>query len=470
MQLAINQGSYIDDLGNVRVSYPHNLVPVPVKSGVSNYYLKPAEGITQNATISGEGFVRGGINWQGVLYRVVDDDLVSIDIDGNVTTIGSVGNDQRPVTLDYSFDRLSITSNSNLFYYNSTIGLIQVTDPDLGNVKDHAWVDGYFMAIDDENIVVTDLADPTSVDPLRYGSSEADPDDTVAILKVRNEPHVINRYTIEVFQNVGGTGFPFSVVEGATVRRGAVGTYMCCVFRDAVAFVGSGRNEPVSVYIAGQGSTVKIATREIDLILAQYEEATLSNLVVEPRVGQGFENIYIHLNNITLVYDAASSRELGEHVWYTLGSGITKETEYEGRYHVWCYNRWNVGSPNTQTMGYLVETNGEHFGTEVGWEFLTGIMYNSGNGAIIHELELVSITGRIDVDDERVISTQYSHDGRSFSMVRSISVGTSGETNKRLVWLQQGHMQDRRIQKFFGTSKARISPLRLNLVIEPLAH
>ncbi len=187
-QLPILTGTYTDDKGNMRTSYPHNLVPVALGQGISQYYLKPAEGITQNATISGEGFVRGGINWNDVLYRVVGSELVSIDIDGNVTTIGDVGNDQRPVTLDYSFDRLSITSNNDLFYYIPGSGLSQVTDGDLGNVIDHIWVDGYFLCLDDSNnLVVTELADPTAVDPLKYGASEADPDDVVAVLKVRNE-------------------------------------------------------------------------------------------------------------------------------------------------------------------------------------------------------------------------------------------------------------------------------------------
>ena len=467
-EIPIINGTYTDNLGNMRTSYPHNLRPIPLGQGISKQYLRPVEGIVQNAVIATEGFVRGGINWDGVLYRVVGSDLISIAMDGTITTLGSVGNDQRPVSFDYSFDRLSITSNGGLFYYSSTLGLIQVTDPDLGSVKDHIWVDGYFMAIDDENIVVTNLGSPTVIDPLKYGSSEADPDPTIAILKVRNEPHVLNRYTIEVFQNVGGSVFPFSVVEGATVRRGAVGTYMCTVFQEALAFVGSGRNESVSVWMSSGGQTVKIATREIDIILHAIDESTLANLVMENRTHEGLELLYIHLPTITLVYDAAATQETGQHVWYTLGSGIVKNTEYEGRYHVWCYNRWNVGSPNTKKMGYLVDTDGDQFGVTVGWQFDTDIVYNEGRGAIIHELELVALPGRIAVGTTGVVQTQWSYDGQTWSMVKAVSAGTSGERSKRLLWLQQGHMKDRRIQRFIGTSDVRLTFLRLNATLEPL--
>ncbi len=238
-----------------------------------------------------------------------------------------------------------------------------------------------------------------------------------------------------------------------------------------MAFVGSGRNEPVSVWMARGGSSVKIASREIDLMLQEYDESTLSNLVMEARTHQGLELLYIHLTNITLVYDAAASQETGQLVWFTLGSGLTestKYTEYEGRYHVWCYNRWNVGSPNTKTMGYLVDNDGEHFGRDVTWIFETDILYNEGSGAIFHELELVAIPGRIAVGETSVVSTQYSFDGRSWSQPKTVSAGTSGDRSHRLRWLQQGHMIDRRIQRFYGQSKDRLSFLRLNARIEPL--
>lgn len=468
MKIPITFGTYVDELGNYRTAYPHNMMVVPVSQGISESYLKPAEGIVQDAIGSGSGVIRGGINWLDTLYRVAGDTLISIDRNGNVTELGVVGDDFRPVSMDYSFDRLSITSNQNLFYWDSTNGLVQVTDSDLGLVKDHIWVDGYFMAIDDENIVVTELSDPTSVDPLKYGSSEADPDPTIAILKLRNEPYVLNRYTIESFQNVGGSGFPFSVIEGAQIQRGAVGTYMCCVFMENIAFVGSGRNEKISVYLASGGQSRKIATREIDLILGIYSELTLSNLVMESRTFDSHELLYIHLPTITLVYDAAATQDVGSHVWYTLGSGVDKYSQYKARYFVWCYNRWCVGDPSTEKMGYLTDETGEHWGEDVRWEFQTDILYNESNGAIIHELELVGLTGRIAVNEEASIGTDYSYDGLTWSTQKTVSVGSSGNRSRRLSWLGQGHMRDRRIQRFMGSSKVRGTFARLEARIEPL--
>jgi hypothetical protein len=176
MQIPIASGIYTDTSPAIRTSYPVNMVPVPVDSGISEGFLRPADGIVQNGT--GPGVDRGGINWRGVCYRVMGTSLCSISSTGTVTTLGSVGGTDL-VTFDYSFDRLAIASNNNLFYWDGST-LTQVTDPDLGEVLDVVWVDGYFMTTDGTSLVVTELTDPTAVNPLKYGSSEIDPDPVVA--------------------------------------------------------------------------------------------------------------------------------------------------------------------------------------------------------------------------------------------------------------------------------------------------
>ena len=172
MQVSILNSIYTDNDPSVRVSYPLNRIPVAEENGISSGFLRPADGIISNGT--GTGTARGGINWNGDLYRVMGSSLVKIAKDNVVTTLGDVGNDGLDVTFDYSFDRLAVTSNKNLFYWDGT-ALTQVTDSDLGVVLDMVWVDGYFMTTDGEFLVVTDLNDPTSVNPLKYGSSEIDP-------------------------------------------------------------------------------------------------------------------------------------------------------------------------------------------------------------------------------------------------------------------------------------------------------
>ena len=463
-QVPILSGITTNEESDFRTSYPRNYEPVSLDQGISQGYLRPADGIVFNGT--GPGIDRGGINWNDICYRVMGSKLVSIAENGAYTTLGDVGGVTQ-VTFDYSFDRLAIASNENLFYWDGST-LTQVTDPDLGTVVDMIWIDGYFMTTDGEFLVVTELLDPTAVNPLKYGSSEIDPDPVVALKKLRNEAYAINRYTIESFRNIGGSLFPFQRIEGAQMQRGCVGTHACAVYLDRIAFIGGGRNEAVSAWIGINGVTEKIATREIDLILSKYKISQLSQVVLEERVTSGQQLLYIHLPDKTLVYNSVASQSAGIPVWYTVDSGLRDASIYRARNFVRAYDKWLCGDPSTANHGYLTEDVSSHYEELIGWEFDTKIIYNEGRGAIFHELELVALSGRAVLGDDPTIYTEYSLDGETWSQKQPIQAGKQGQRNQRLVWLQQGHMEHWRNQKFTGTSDAHLAFARLEAQLEPL--
>jgi hypothetical protein len=463
-QIPILSGIYTNESSDFRTSYPRNLIPVPKANGISEGYLRPAYGLVELGPSA--GIDRGGINWRGVCYRVMGPFLVSVSENGTETILGNVGNGGL-VTFDYSFDRLAVCSDGRLYYWDGTT-LTQVTDPDLGEVLDFQNADGRFVTTDGEFIVVTELNNPLAVDPLKYGSSEVDPDPVLAIKRIRTEIIAINRHTIESFSNVGGTGFPYARIEGAQVTRGAVGTHACCVYLEAIAFVGGGRNESVAAWIAKNGVATKISTREIDQIFKDYAEAELSGILVESVVDEGHQHLYIHLPDKTLVYDAAASLELQQPIWFILTSSIVGDGIYRARNFVWCYNKWLCGDPLFARHGYTTDAISSHYGEENGWEFGTQIIYNQGLGVIFHELELVCLSGRVNIPADPVVWTSYSKDGEVFSQERAKKTGRQGQRNTRINWLSQGSMRNWRMQKFRGTSDSHLAIARLEARLEPL--
>lgn len=464
MQIPIASGIYCDGGPDFRTSYPRNMVPVPKSNGISSGYLRPADGIEQVGT--GPGVDRGGINRDGSLYRVMGTKLVSVSVGGAATVLGDVGGSSQ-VTLDYSFDRLGIASSGKLYYWNGTT-LAQVVDADLGAVKDFVWIAGYFLTTDGTSLVVTELNDPMSVNPLKYGSAESDPDPVQAVDELSNEAYAFGRYTIEVFQNVGGSGFPFARIEGAQVNKGIIGTHAYCQIGSSFCFVGSGRAEAPAVYMMAPGDPPKISTREIDQILLGYTEAQLALTVVEKRIDKNHQHVLIHLPDQCLVYDVTGSQALGESVWFTLTTSVTGLGTYRARGLVWCYDQWNVGDPTSAAIGKLVSDVSSHYGQVNGWEFGTMVAYNAGNGAIVHELELVCLSGRVALGSDPVVWTQYSLDGETWSMERPAKAGKQGQRSKRICWRGQGNLQNWRIQRFRGTSEAHLSVARLEATLEPL--
>lgn len=466
MQIPILNGIYTDESGDYRTSYPRNMIPVPKDQGISQGYLRPADGINEFVTTT--GIDRGGWKWEGEHYRVIGTELVLIDEDGTQHAKGTIsGNDL--VVFDESFDYLSISADGKLWFFDGTT-LTRSNDVDLGLVLDHVWIDSYTMTTDGEFLVVNDLDNHLSINPLKYGSSEANPDPIKALLRHRNEAYALNRHTIEVFKNVGGSAisFPFTRIESAQIQRGCIGTHACCVFDDAIAFLGSKKKEPCALWLGINGGTAKISTREIDQVIQEYTEEELAQVKLETRIDKSHALLYMHLPDQTLVYDLNASKELGQHVWFTLTSSKVGKSQYQARNLVWCHNRWYVGDPTSNRIGILTNSTSEHYGKTVGWDFSSKILYNEARGAIFHELELIALTGRVPLGVDPTVWTSFSNDGEVFSKEIPQKAGKQGERNARLSWFSNGMMEQSRIQKFRGTSDAHISPARLEARIEAL--
>jgi hypothetical protein len=200
-------------------------------------------------------------------------------------------------------------------------------------VLDVVWVDGYFMTTDGEFIIVTELLDPYAVNPLKYGSSEIDPDPVVALVKLRNEIYALNRHTIEVFDNVGGNLFPFQRIEGAQIQKGCIGTQACCVFVQTIAFLGSGRNESPGIFLGVNAQASKISTMEVDEILTNYTEVQLATVKLEARNDRNHQHLYVHLPNQTLVYDYTATQATNIPVWFILSTSTTGLAQVQGPGH-----------------------------------------------------------------------------------------------------------------------------------------
>lgn len=472
MQIPILSGLYADSSAEMRTGYPRNLVPVPKQTGMANGYLKPADGVVQSGT--GPGIGRGGINWRGVLYRVLGTKLCSINSTGVVIVLGDVGAGGQ-VMLDYGFDRLAVAAGGTLYYWTGST-FITVTDRNIGTVIDVKYMAGYFVCTDGTNIVVTNLNDPTTASPIAYGSAEGDPNPIKAVDALRGELYVFTRYSIQVFENTGAANaasvqqtFPFTPITSAEVPKGPLDTFSYTPVGDTFYFLGSGRGEAPAVYKMVPANTEKVSTREIDDILLGYTEAQLAKVVMEVRVDRNHQLVYMHLPDQTWVYDTIGSQIVGEYVWFKLDSGTMTSATYRARNLVWCYDTWNVEDPTSTALGTLTDTVGSHYGSAIGWEVITPILYNEGNDAIVHELEVVTLPGRVPLGADPSVWTSFSYNGETWSLERVVKAGKQGERSKRLGWRQQGRLRNYRMQKIRGTSDAHIPLLRLEAKVEPLA-
>lgn len=461
-QIPLLSGIKSSETADFGVTYPINLEAVPTDSGVSKGYLRSASGAI--AIGAGPGIDRGGVVFKNTHYRVMGTKLVSVATNGTITTLGDVGG-TGPVSLTYGFDRLAIRSGTSLYYWDGAT-LVQVTDPDLGQCLDILWMDGYYVSTDGTYIVVTQLSDPAAIDPLKYGSAESDPDMVTGLIKLRSELFVLGTNTIEVFTNVGGSGFPFARSDGATIPIGCVGAEAKTLYAESFAFVGSARNDGFGVWIAQGGSGLKISTRDVDDVLAA--ESNPSGIIMERRVSRDEERLFVHLSDRTLCYLRHASDRSGEPVWIEMRSGRGMDKPYRLRNAVLVGSQWIVGDTESAALGYLDNTTGEHFGEAVGWQFQTKFVYNGAKSGIIHSLELIGLPGRGQAAAASIFFS-YTVDGQLWSIERALSMGVPHDRAKRMQWRPHKRFSNYIGLRFRGDSSALAGWAALEADIEGLA-
>jgi hypothetical protein len=239
-----------------------------------------------------------------------------------------------------------------------------------------------------------------------------------------------------VFDNVGSAGFAFARVDGAMMTKGAVGTHAKCLFVELFAFVGSGKNEPCSVYLGANGGLTPIATREIEIILSEYDDAQLSKVVLESKSQDTHQHLYLHLPDKTMVYDFAASKVMQQNVWFELSSSTDGNGAYRAINHVWCYNKWIVGDRFNSNVGVLSNRVSSHYGESVCWAINTTFIYNGGQAGQVKSIELVGLTGRTVTDKDPKVFLSWTKDGMTWSNERAHRQGMRGQYSKRIIWMR----------------------------------
>lgn len=444
-------------------TYPINLDPVSLENGISKGYLRSTAGATLFGI--GPGMDRGGIVFNDALHRVMGTKLVKVDGGGNVTVLGDVGG-SGPVSFALGFGRLGIRSGTTYWYWDGAT-LVQLTDPDLGQCIDLAWLNGQFFSTDGTYVIATDINDPTSVNPVRYGSAESDPDKVTGLLPLRGEMYVFGKTSIEVQNYVGGSNFPLQSNPGATIPIGCVGPLAKTLYAESFAFVGAARNDGLAVWIASGGGATKISTRAIDDLLAA--EVNPAGIQLERRVSRDEQKLIVHLSDRSVAFYRSASQKAGVEVWQELRSGREMNKAYRLRNAVYVNGQWICGDTESNKLGVLDEATGEQFGEAVGWQFQTDFTYNQANGFIVHALELIGLPGRGQAGDAAAFMS-YTKDGQIWSQERAISLGSPNQRQKRVQWRPHSRMGNYAGFKFRGDSSALAGWAALEATVEPLAR
>lgn len=439
-----------------RDALPVNMYPIQREILGAQGYMIQAEGLTQYAT--GGGADRGGI-WNERLeshFRVSGGSLISVSESGAVTALGSIsGLDQ--AAMPYSFTTQGIVADGRFWRYNSSIGLAEVTDPDLGDPIDCVWIDGYYFFTDGEFIYHSDIANEASIDPLKFATAEFMPDPSLGVAKTTdNKVIVFGRYSTEYFVNVASQNFAFSRVPTRAVKAGIVGTHAKAEINDRWYILGGRKEDSPSVFMLGVGDVSKVATREVDKIIAGYTETALASSRLEARTIDGNAYLLVHLPNETLCYSETIAQKVGmTYAWAILNTGTDSLSWrgingiYEPRKGVWVY-----GDKYGNQIGFLDRNAGTQYGEIAEWELYSPLL-NLEQGSI-DELSIETIPGFTSTSDAKVFISM-TYDGVTYGKEWVQLYGSPNDYNKRFIVRRLGYVREIFGFKLRGATRSRMA-------------
>jgi hypothetical protein len=373
---------------------------------------------------------------------------------------------------------VSVLSNGEGWVYdNTTNQLNQITDASYRLSKTVVFNDGYFLFNSKDGTVFFNSAlnDPFTFDGLDVGTAEINPDKIVALHVNHNELFACGTETIELFKNVGGTGFPFQRIEGANIQKGVHAPFSLREFDNTFVFAGGGANELTAIWkVVGSSSTTKISTDAIDSAIQKFTEEEISNSFAFDyaqggRFFVGFTFESDRIPSMTFVYDATASALSQKHVWHQRQSGVNK-------------NRWRVNSI-TKAFGKLYvgdQIDGrigildldvfDEYGSAISRVastspfFATGLPIFSGEYRLHMESGVGLTTGQ---GSDPQIRRSFSDDGgRSYTDEISRGFGKIGEYNSIPAWRRQGRIPRSRILKFVSTDPVKFVIIKLEALSE----
>jgi hypothetical protein len=462
--------------------YENQSIPMSHQNCI-NWIPQIAEGeaLSQGALITpqsltafgttGDASNRGAIVMGGIPYVVNGTALYSFDSAGAYTNYGAITGTGR-VSMASNGTKLAIVvPGGNAYQFDSgTSNITQVTDPDYIASDTVVFKDGYYVytASDGSVFFNSALNDPLTFDALDFGTAEINPDRIIAGHVNHNELFILGEETIEVFQNIGGSGFPFQRIQGANIQKGCYAKFSPVEFDNTFMFIGGGVNEKAAIWrVVSSQTAVKISTDAIDHAIQKFTEDEIAlafsyTFTVNGQFIVAFTFESDTIPDVTFCYNGTSKR------WFQMQSGIDD-------------NKWRV-SAIVQAYGEILCTDTEdgrmgklddvftEYGETIYQERTSQPYMIDGSSQYWSENELFMETGTgltSGQGSDPQIRMSYSDDGgRTFSAERARSFGKIGEYNKRVVWRRLGRVPFNRVVRFTNSDPVKANILKMEGTLE----
>lgn len=461
------QGFYISESLPISAQECVNFYPSVVQTNAeAKVTLFGTPGLIEKATAGTAEFNRGAHVLSDVPYFVNGGNLYRLDrtidafgvasftavkVNGAVTITGS-----KTVSIADNGTQMCIvdpTSSAkfNAWIYVEGVGLTQVSDADFdGPASAVVFVDGFFLFTkkDGQKFFVSALRDGLTYNALDFASAEVDPDPIRAPFVLKNQVFIFGSQTVETFQNIGGSGFPFQRINGQVLQKGILAALSVTEVQGAMAWVGSSVNEGPAIWISSGAQPKRISTRAIENQLRTFTDQQIEDAIVLKYSQAGSYFVaWTFPGQATFVYDTSSQ------LWHERSSRITvTDVVWRPASIVDAYGELIVGDTFSNKIGFLDKETFTEYTEDIIGVFSMPPIDNDGQPYFMDSIELFMESGNAlttgQGSDPEIRMSFSDNGGRTFSNSISRNIGKIGEFNTRVMWNRLGRVARQRIFKF----------------------
>lgn len=341
-----------------------------------------------------------------------------------LTSLGTIGTSVGRCTMIFNDnDEVMISDGALLYWWNgSTLALVD--NPAAFIPGNLSYLNGYGIvnAVGSDQFYVTSADDFSNIDPLDFATAESNPDPLQTTFTDHNEVWLVGTETTEIWQDTGGSDFPFQAITTAKIERGTLAPYSVAADDNTVIFYG---NDGIIYRFEGYRPQ-RISTFPVEEMLRQCRAK-----------GAAYATIYTH----------------NGHKFYTLTIPDELTIQYNFATQLWnlantyAYNSWRIIGSNGHYADYVLTDTGiaaidPDLNQDEGAVMLRVARSAPGwaDGRLITLPEFFADceVGRAPIGVTANISLRVALDGETFGNSRVRTLGATGEYARRAVWRGNG--------------------------------
>lgn len=394
-----------------------------VEEGVDQFVLHSWFGLKTISTVI-TGVERGATQMAGVIYRVVDQALYSVDDSGVHTLAGEILGTARCIMSNDGANLVIVVPSGTIYMYDGS-ALSVISDTNITGSIAVTYLNSQMIYTNPPLFVVANPGIPNIANGLNAASVDSNPDPLLHAYAFQQNVYMIGTKSVEPWWNTGEGNPPFARLDGQLLETGCAATHSIAHTDEAMYWLG----DDYSVWRTNGGSKQKVSSVAISHAIDGYSVVSDAIGYTMTKEGQNFYILTFPTENKTW----ALTENLGDKGWFELSSGTTG-AKYQATSMVEAYGKlWAFGDAGTYQLDIDTYTNGGEtiqrrrtMGTISGKAFnKRGVSVQLSKIKILMETGVGLISGQ--GEDPQIILEMSYDGGRSWKDYGFARIGRMGD-------------------------------------------